>query len=250
MPHAGSGRSHRLQILRSILQSVPRHPNDRELPLETAHLRPIIKTARDVNRFITSVIDSELAVVITENRRQLSALTRRYVEAGEREGWHLLPSFAAIQEGEGNWYTLRTAEAAGILFIKTMQYSPIVLWNDAEMLTNQRLYTVKLNNGLDALALCGVLNSTIFACERYAAVKALGREAAIDVEVFSANAYKTPDIRLLSNRDVEVLRFAMRRLAEREVHMVVEEPLMRLGHAAAVAYAATTPINQDVWPRE
>jgi hypothetical protein len=189
-------------------------------------------------------------LVITENRRQLSALTRRYVEAGEREGWHLLLSFAAIQEGKGNWYTLRTAEAASILFIKTMQYSPIVLWNDAEMLTNQRLYTVKPNNGLDALALCGVLNSTIFACERYAAVRALGRETAIDVEVFSANAYKTPDIRLLSNRDVEVLRFAMRRLAEREVHMVVEEPLMRLGHAAAVAYAATTPISQDVWPRE
>jgi SAM-dependent methyltransferase len=221
-----------------------------ELPLETAHLRPIIKTARDVKRFITSVIDSELAVVIAENRRQLSALARRYVEAGEREGWHLLPSFAAIQEGGGNWYTLRTADAAGILFIKTMQYSPIVLWNDAEMLTNQRLYTVKPNNGLDALALCGVLNSTLFACERYAAVKALGREAAIDVEVFSATAYKTPDIRLLGDGDVEGLRFAMRNLAEREVHTVVEERLMRLGHAAAVAYAATTPINQDVWPIE
>lgn len=48
-----------------------------------------------------------------------------------------------------------------------------------------------------------LLNSTVFACERYAAVKALGREAAIDVEVFTASSFRTPDLRRFSEGDVQ-----------------------------------------------
>jgi hypothetical protein len=168
-----------------------------EFALQSHHLRPIMKTARDIRSFATRAITNrDFALTIDEECRHLSPLARRYVEAGEREQWHLKPSFEATIEAGGNWYTLRDAEVAPILFVKTMQYSPVVLLNDAGLIANQRLYRVQPIEGVDHLALCAVLNSTIFACERYAAVKALGREAAIDVEVFSANAFRCPDVRL------------------------------------------------------
>src|SRR6266550_4325152 len=112
-----------------------------EMPLEARHLLPIIKTARDVRGFATSqigTIDADLVVYIPEDRRNLSKLSRAYVEAGEREGWHQAPSFEALRDNGANWYTLRReADPAPILLVKTMQYSPLVLWNDAAFLANQ-----------------------------------------------------------------------------------------------------------------
>lgn len=221
-----------------------------ELALETLHLRPIIKTARDVKRFSTSHIDHDFAVFLPGDRVDLSRLARAYVEAGEREGWHRAPSFEAIRDAGGNWYTLRESEFAPILLVKTMQYSPFVLWNDGELLANQRLYNLRPLAGVDPLALCAVLNSTIFACERYAAVKALGREAAIDVEVFSANAYRTPDIRRLSESQVDSLRDAMRSLANRDVGSMLEDELSETSYQAALDYAHRQQIQRGVWPAE
>jgi hypothetical protein len=139
---------------------------------------------------------------------------------------------------------------APILFVKTMQYSPVVLLNDAGLIANQRLYRVQPSDGVDHLALCAVLNSTVFACERYAAVKALGREAAIDVEVFSANAFRCPDVRLLSERDRESLRRAMTRMAQREVGDFREARLIDAGLFEARAYIATQPVSPEIWPAE
>jgi hypothetical protein len=126
----------------------------------------------------------------------------------------------------------------------------LVLLNDAKVLANQRLYEVYPIEGIDAEALCAVLNSTVFACERYAAVKALGREAAIDVEVFSANSIKTPDLRLLNDRDIELLRNAMRELSKREVGPILEESLLQMTHSVATAYISRYPVSSQVWPDE
>jgi len=209
---------------------IVRRADAAEFALESHHLQPVMKTARDIKSFATrAIINRDFAVTLGEERRHLSPLARRYVEAGEREHWHLKPSFEAIREAGGNWYTLRDAEAAPILFVKTMQYSPVVLLNDAGLIANQRLYRVQPLDGVDHLALCAVLNSTVFACERYAAVKALGREAAIDVEVFSANAFRCPDVRLLSVADRDGLRAAMTRMAQREVGDLREERLVDAG---------------------
>ncbi len=218
--------------------SIIRRKDGVEFPIETQYLRPIIKTARDVNRFDTQGLDHEFAVILNDSRQHLTPFARAYVDAGEREDWHRQPSFEAIQRSGGNWYSLRESEPAPLLFIKTMQYSPMVLWNNAQLLANQRLYTIRPQAEIDPIVLCAVLNSTIFACERYAAVKALGREAAIDVEVFSANIYKTPDVRHITASDAEAMRALMIELAEREVGMMAEEPLFNMGHAAAISYTA------------
>jgi hypothetical protein len=221
-----------------------------ELALESRHLRRIIKTARDVHFFSTSRIETDFIVLILDQRNNLSRLARAYVERGELEGWHRAPSFEAIQEQGGNWYALREAEPAPILLIKTMQYSPLVLFNDANLIANQRLYTLRPVNGIDPLALCAILNSTPFVCERYAAVKALGREAAIDVEVFSANAYRTPDLRRAPAQIIEQLSDAMHQLCGREAGPMVEEALLNLDISGAKAYASRHPINRRIWPAE
>jgi hypothetical protein len=230
---------------------VVRRSDGVKFALGSQHLRPILRSARDLDSFTTNGIGTrDFAVFISENRHDLSPLARKYILAGEREGWHETASFAAARSNDADWYTLREAEAAPILFVKTMQYSPFVLLNEAMLLPNQRLYNLSPIEGVDPVALCAILNSTVFACERYAAVKALGREAAFDVEVFSASAYKTPDIRRFAEADVGALASCMRQLCMRRVGSMLEESLTELGFSAAQAYAEAHPIRRDIWPDE
>ena len=221
-----------------------------KLPIEREYLRPIFRTARDYSWFNTRHVDQLGFAVFLPNDRQSSRLVNGYIRAGERERWHLSPSFQAVEANGGNWFNLRDEDVAPILFIKTMQYTPFVLLNDAEVVANQRLYKICPANDVDSEALCAVLNSTIFACERYAAVKALGKEAAIDVEVFSAKAFKTPDLRNFPINIINNLCQAMRRLLRREVGPLLEDQLIQAGHAEAVIYSAQHVVGPETWPAE
>lgn len=79
-------------------------------------LRPVIRTARDFDRFRTSDYERlEVTVVIRSARSALGALERRYIEAGERERWHQAPSFVQAAEAGRDWYELRDTEVSPIL---------------------------------------------------------------------------------------------------------------------------------------
>ena len=218
-----------------------------ELPLDTDCLVPMLKTARDVGERCTSAVNNDVfAVYITGPRANLSRVAAAYVAAGEREHWHESESF----NGRGDWYTLRDADIAPILFVKTIQYAPQVFWNDAGLLANQRLYNISPRNGVDAEVLGAVLNSTIFAAERFAGVKALGREAANDVEVYTARQFKVPDIRRFSPSEQRKLRDAFRRLRQSSIGPLLEPTLLDAGLNEARVYADQNPITESVWPVE
>jgi len=222
-----------------------------ETALERDLLRPIIKSGRDAEYLSTKRNGTdEYIVVLRVSRDRLSRLSNAYVEAGEREGWHKQPSFQGLHGSETGWYSLQEPEASPILFIKTMQYSPMVLWNDGGYLANQRLYQVMPLSGVDSAALCAVLNSTIFASTRYASVKALGREAAIDQEVFAVQALLTPDLRRLSTREVEELSGALKSICQRKVLPLLEEALQSAGLSEARTYVAQHPVSREAWPSE
>lgn len=220
-----------------------------EAAIERRCLKPIIKTARDFAFCATSRLDrGDLAVVLPEDRTELSELADKYVRAGEREGWHRNPSFQNVRNR--SWFSLRDATVAPLLFIKTMQYTPIVLLNDGEFLANQRLYEMHPPSDIDPNAFAAVLNSTVFAAERYAGVKALGREAAIDVEVFTARRFRTPDIHRFTAGHLRRLAVCMKRLKEREVGPMREEALLDTTLSAAQRYIDAHPVNPDIWPDE
>lgn len=222
-----------------------------ECALQSTQLRPIVKSARGLHALSTSALTGrDYAVYIPEKRTALGRMAKSYVRAGEREKWHKSPSFENAQHSGREWFTLREATHAPILFVKTMQYAPFVLLNDAECLANQRLYNVTPSDGVDVGALCAVLNSTVFAAERYAAVKALGREAAIDVEVFTARSFRTPDVRSMSPRIVADLGHAMTELAGREVGSLLEDGLANAGLSEARLYVSNNPVREDIWPAE
>ncbi len=216
-------------------------------PLHSANLLPILKTARNIAFLCTSREDSAMyAVVFNQPRGRLDRLSLNYVAAGEREEWQHSPSFEAL--GPDAWYQLGTEHASPILFVKTMQYAPFVIWNDANLLANQRLYQIDPLDGVDAKALCAVMNSVVFAAERYASVKTMGREAAIDVEVFTAAAYRTPDIRQMSAEDIVLLGNYLDELAAFPVAPMLDEALSELSLANAREYIARVPVARENWP--
>ncbi len=217
-----------------------------EFALPTNTLRPILKTPRDFRSYTTSLAESSLAVCFHGERRHLEHLAERYVAAGERERWHLSPSFA---QNRNAWYILRTPEISPILFPKTIQYVPVVLLNDGALLANQRLYEIRPSEGVDDKAIWAVLNSTLFAFERYTAAKSLGREAAIDIEVFTAEALRVPDLRLVSEEDIARLREAAEELRLEEPSPALDEVLMQMGQSAALDFVYRTHVAKEVWPR-
>lgn len=231
--------------------AIVRRKDKVDFAIEADRISPILKTGRDTFEFATSRIsDIDYVVQITERRNNLSALCRKYVEAAEREEWHPAPSFMKGAEPDDEWYILRDLKTAPILFIKAMQYAPLVYWNDADVLANQRLYMITPEANVDSQALCAVLNSTLFACERYASVKALGREALSDAEVFSVRAFRTLDIRALDDSVIGELQAAMNDLANRSVKPMLEEVLEEAGYNEALAYSEKNPVSPDIWPAE
>jgi hypothetical protein len=218
-----------------------------DLPLDASLLVPTLRTARDVTARCTSVLRNDaFAVRIPETRSTLSRLAEAYVRAGEREHWHESASFGS----RSDWYVLRDTSTAPILFVKTIQYVPQVFWNDARLLANQRLYNIEPHDGVDAEVLCALLNSTLFAAERFAGVKALGREAANDVEVFTARQLRLPNIRRLDASTQRQLREAFRRLRKRNAGPLVEATLLDAGLHEARVYADQHAVSEAVWPDE
>jgi hypothetical protein len=229
--------------------AIVRRADGVEAALERTYLRPIMKTARDFRCFATSRIErADVAVVFPNRRTELSELADRYVRAGEREGWHHNPSFQNLRGR--NWFSLRDAVVAPLLFVKTMQYTPVVLLNNGGFLANQRLYELQSSDDVETRAFAAVLNSTIFAAERYAGVKALGREAAIDVEVFTARKFRTPDIRRLSSARIRRLSELMNELCDRDAGPMLEEGLLDTTLGTAQRYIDSHPVTPDVWPAE
>ena len=222
-----------------------------ESALDTANLRPILRTARGLSHLSTSDLDlADLAVTLPEDRDALSDRAHAYVRAGEREHWHESPSFRGAIASGRSWFTLRHADPAPMLFVKTMQYNPFVIWNDAQLLANQRLYEVTPADDVSSEALCAVLNSTVFAAERYASVKALGREAAIDVEVFTARRFRVPNLRLAEPDLQRRLAATFRQLRRRQVGPLLENALRTARLKDAVRYTRSNLIDADCWPAE
>ncbi len=231
--------------------AIVRRSDGVEMPLERQYLRRILRTARNVASYSTSQLDdSSMVVLLPEDRRALSDLGRQYVRAGEREHWHESASFRGVVASGGSWFSLREADPSAILFVKTMQYSPFVIWNDAGRIANQRLYEIRPRDGVAAEALCAVLNSTILAAERYASVKALGREAAIDVEVFTARRFRVPDLRTASEHWLGRVTRLFEILRNRPATPMLEVGLREARLPDALRYASATTIDRRVWPEE
>ena len=222
-----------------------------ESALDTANLRPILRSARGLSHLSTSDLDlADLAVTLPQDRDALSERAHAYVRAGEREHWHESPSFSGAIASGRSWFTLRRADPAPMLFVKTMQYNPFVIWNDAQLLANQRLYEVTPADEVSSEALCAVLNSTVFAAERYASVKALGREAAIDVEVFTARRFRVPNLRLAEPDLQRRLAATFRQLRRRQVGPLLENALRTARLKEAVRYTRSSLVDADRWPAE
>lgn len=220
-----------------------------EVAIEKRYLVPLLKSGRDLKSFATSALESSNYIVdLSQPRHELSRLARQYVEAGEREGWNRRPSF---EQAGDQWYSLRLPKPAPVLFVKTMQYSPIVLFNDGRFVANQRLYQIEPLGELDSEAICALLNSTLVAAERYSAVKSLGREAAIDFEVFATEDLRLPDIRNFQGRYIDVLRSVMKRMSSRQASPFLEEVLQECGVEEARAYVnKVAVVTREVWPKE
>lgn len=226
---------------------IVRRSDGTEFPLESQYLRLVLRTARDVSARSTSRVHlGSCAVCLPPDRAKLSACAARYVASGERERWHETPSL----QGRESWFVLRDVSAAPILFVKTIQYVPQVLWNDAGVVGNQRLYDIAPKAGVDAELICAVLASTLFAAERFSAVKAMGREAANDVEVFTAEQFKVFDVRQLSDAQQAAMKTAFRDLNTTDVQTLLEHVLEEAGQKEAAVYAAQHPVSPTVWPAE
>jgi hypothetical protein len=219
--------------------------------LENRYLTPILKTGRGLNRFATSNFENNhYCVVLPVDKDCLSKHAKLYVKAAEREGWHQRASFRHAIDADRDWYVLREREVCDIIIPKAVQYSPLVILNDDKMIVNQRLYQLKLLDGYNSKAIAAILNSTISCSERYAAVKSFGREAYIELEVFSTQWMRVLNPTIINKRNEGRLEKIMESLIKREMGSLVESSLLNCSLKEAQLYDFNHPVGRELWPNE
>ncbi len=237
-------------VAQEQLRIIQRQDGSRHV-LEDRYLEPILRTGRGVESFVVSQVPSRtLAVCLPEGATELTDRARAYVRSGERERWHERPSFRTTLSAGGSWFSLRRTEAPPVIIPKAFQYAPLVILNDNSTLINQRLYGLYLEDPECAPEWAAILNSTIACLERYAAVKSFGREAYMELEVFSASWQRTINPTGLPARDRERLREAVTSMSQRTMGPLVEAVLLEAGVLESEAYIASHEVVPTVWPRE
>jgi SAM-dependent methyltransferase len=147
--------------------------------------------------------------------------TLRYIQSGERAGYHLRPSCASRDP----WYAVaRSMRPAPLIFPSKVGERWLVAINRARVFEDKKLYGVFPRRGVGSLQLAALLNSTWTRYYTEVTCRQMtGAQAIADIDVTVAEQVLLPDPRELTARMKRKLERALLELARRPVLSVFEE---------------------------
>jgi hypothetical protein len=117
----------------------------------------------------------------------------KYINWGEREGYHLGATCAAREGEDGHrWYDLTGARIAPLFWPKSHQYRHCAPRNAINVIANCNPYTVELASEQVSAAF-GVLNSSLAILSKHLHGRPVGVEANLKTEVVDVNMMLVPD---------------------------------------------------------
>jgi hypothetical protein len=194
--------------------------------LETAWLRPVIKSPRELKTLRVRLDDLRYLVFmppddVRQRLHDTAYLKQRYPKAyayihwGEGQGYHRRPTCAARPV----WWNLGSTEISQVGFVERYQQRYFVIYNEASVFFNKSFYYV---NG-DRL-LCASLNTSVAQLSAELVGRTPGGGGGpVDLDVEMAKEIHLPNPAAFTASQRDRLLEAFEQMASREVRSIFEE---------------------------
>ena len=203
--------------------------------IEKQFLAPVIKSPKEFDNIAIDPNKLELKVFLCSKSKEellkehkLGAL--KYIEWGEQQRtsdgtpWAQCPT-VVVRE---HWYSLPAYKLTNLLWTKSYDIRFLQRYSDLPILTDQRVYQVEPNDGIEPKLLAATLNSSL--CSLF--IELIGRvnlgEGALDTTVEEAQEYMIiPNPQLLKGKLGEQILDAFDALSKRQIKPINEESKLR-----------------------
>lgn len=139
----------------------------------------------------------------------------KYIRWGERAGFHEGSTVSARVTDEREWYDLSDERRPTIILPKIQQYRHIICLNPKRYLCNSSLLAVFTQDNA-ATMVCAILNSTIVAFFKQFFARLHGREASLQLDVYSAQMMLVPNPENASEKIRRKLEEALESMLKRD----------------------------------
>ncbi len=126
-------------------------------PIESCYLEPEVHSLMEVKGYIARAEEcGRMILLVGEPKAKLKGTwAGKYIEWGEKKGWHKSATCGARATDERGWYDL-TGHARGVMFWpKAQQYKHSAPRNSFDLQANCNLYDLHPAAGIDADVLAG-----------------------------------------------------------------------------------------------
>jgi len=191
---------------------------DKEVKLiEPEYLEPEIHSLMELDSI--EIDPAELGrkvLLVSETKEELKGkYVLKYIEWGEKQGYHEGKSVKGRVTYERNWYDLTDSRRPDLVLPKIQQYRHIISINPNHMICSSSLLSVFANK-TSAELLCAILNSTVTALFKQYFARMHGREGSLQLDVYSARIMLVPDPRQAEGNVPKRLKKALASMRKRK----------------------------------
>lgn len=198
-------------------------------PIESRYLEPEVHSLMEVKGFTVRPEDCSRMILLVGGKRSRLRRTHvlRYIEWGEKQGYHLGATCAARAVGGREWYDLTDHRRGALFWPKSQQYKHVAPQNDAGLQCNCNLYDVDPNEGIGILPLAGLLNSSLTILSKFQYGRPVGVEGNLKTEIIDVKMMLVPDPRAAGRGDLERIEEAFRKMKGRSALQALSERRLR-----------------------
>ena len=202
----------------------------RIFPIEATYVEPEIHSLMGINEFVVDPSNcSRLIFLVNKSKKSLKgSRAQQYIEWGESQGYHRLPSCVARAATSREWYDITGSERPPIVLPIIQQYRLFTFLNPSRLIINHALLGLYEAPTNLTVLLCGILNSTISILSRLLHARILGNEGNIQLDVYSAKMMLVPDFANHgSDRVLNKIVKAFQQIQSREAYSFISERRLR-----------------------
>ena len=162
--------------------------------IEAEYLEPEVHSLLEIDELrIDPKKLEKKALVIRGSRSSIrGTLAMKYVQWGESQGFHLRSTCSSRESSGKKWFTIEPDRRSIAILPMIQQYRHIVPLNNHGLLVNHSLLEI-VSTQCDPEVLVGVLNSSIVGLIKWSYGRGLGREANLQLDVYSAKMMLVPN---------------------------------------------------------
>ncbi|MGH8031754.1 MAG: HsdM family class I SAM-dependent methyltransferase [Luteimonas sp.] len=198
-------------------------------PIEARYLEPEVHSLMEIKGYVARSEEcGRMMLLVGEPKADLKETwVGKYIDWGEKKGWHKSATCAARATESRQWYDLTPSQRPNLILPKIQQYRLLTIDNPECLHMNCALLGL-YNMALSLQALyAAVLNSSISVLSRILYARGLGNEGNIQLDVYAAKMMLVPRPAAVTSSLAKRALQAYSQMRERPVLQFLPEQRMR-----------------------